>query len=112
MHDFQWQQPECPGLRDGYVNTHGGEGGIRTHERLETPTRFPGAPVRPLQHLSIPAIGILMKIYLLPPSRGRIEVGGGTPILTFPHRRGKGLLVCSLPLPSLIRGLGKAIGNY
>ena len=30
----------------------GGEGGIRTREELEAPTRFPVAPVRPLRHLS------------------------------------------------------------
>ena len=30
----------------------GGEGGIRTREKLLTSTRFPVAPVRPLRHLS------------------------------------------------------------
>ena len=29
-----------------------GEGGIRTLEAVLAPTRFPGVPVRPLQHLS------------------------------------------------------------
>ena len=41
-----------PQERGAWLIMCGGEGGIRTHERLEAPTRFPGAPVRPLQHLS------------------------------------------------------------
>jgi hypothetical protein len=40
-----------PGRVRGFL-VSGGEGGIRTRERLLTPTRFPGVPVRPLQHLS------------------------------------------------------------
>ena len=35
---------------------YGGEGGIRTREKLLTSTRFPVAPVRPLRHLSRTAI--------------------------------------------------------
>jgi hypothetical protein len=35
------------------ISINGGEGGIRTHGRLRD-TRSPGAPDRPLQHLSMP----------------------------------------------------------
>ncbi len=44
----------------------GGEGGIRTHGR-KPDTRFPGVPVKPLQHLSAERVGFEPTRHFCPP---------------------------------------------
>ena len=43
--------------RDLMQDEVGGEGGIRTHETLLTPTRVPGVRLQPLGHLSAKVMG-------------------------------------------------------
>src|SRR5690606_20683754 len=49
-----------------------GQGGIRTHETLATPTPFPAVRLRPLGHLSI---GLESSGYLSNQVKGRAELG-------------------------------------
>ena len=46
--DFQW----VTGFEGFSREINGGEGEIRTHETLLTPTRVPGVRIQPLCHLS------------------------------------------------------------
>jgi hypothetical protein len=48
----------------------GGEGGIRTLDRLLTYTHFPGVLLKPLGHLSGDAARVLVVAGRLPPDRG------------------------------------------
>ena len=76
---------DCPASVESekQVPVSGGEGGIRTHGRLRD-TRSPGAPDRPLQHLSAERVGFEPTVHCCTPL---FESGTISHSVTSPNER-------------------------
>ena len=106
-------------LVQGLVSHAGGEGGIRTRERLAAPTRFPVVPVRPLRHLSAlhePRRMIRSRVRRVAcaVSGGESGIrthGGGSPHNGFRDRRLKPLSHLSVPADSIMGWCGSRPGR-